>query len=345
MRVQVHVAPVLVLLASIAPALAAQNPDPAGPLRSAVSATPPLNRVRVELAGGRQLTGTLLEAEAGSLILADATGARTRVPYAGVTRYWERRRATRTGAIVGGIAGAAFGALFGMAMVGTCSVDCTNTSVTEGAVYGGLIIGVAGVGAGAAIGAALPRWSLRWTANGPTQPAAAAMPTEAAPEPLAAAATPPKARQIGELTLMALAGYGGSDPSPGSGTAGTQGALAGASVGLALRWRRLGFGFEIGAMTADQDVSFSRWIARYDLKDASRGGLVPYAIAGLGSMNWGSGDSTSALTAGVLGAGVTFGDHHRWRAEVQWNPVLEDLDPTYPSPTLVTVGAGRRFSW
>ena len=67
MRVQVHLGPVLVLLASIAPALAAQSPDSAGPLRSAVSATPPMTRVRVELAGGRQLTGTLLEAERGWL--------------------------------------------------------------------------------------------------------------------------------------------------------------------------------------------------------------------------------------------------------------------------------------
>jgi hypothetical protein len=279
--------------------------------------------------------------------MAEATGVRMRVPYAGVTRYWERRRATRTGAIVGGIAGAAFGALFGMAMVGTCSVDCTTTSVAEGAVYGGLVVGVAGIASGAAIGAALPRWSLRWKANGPTQPAAAALvpPTEALPEPAVPAASPPKARQIGEFTLLALAGYGGSDPSPASGAAGTTGALAGASGGLALRWRRLGFGFEIGAMTADQDVSFSRWIARYDLKDASRGGRVPYAIAGIGSMNWRSGDSSSALIAGAFGAGVTFGDHHQWRAEVQWNPVLENRDPSYPSPTLVTVGAGRRFSW
>ncbi len=153
---------VLLLLPLLRPPVSpAQNADSAGPLRTAVSATKPMTRVRVELRGGRRLSGTLLGVGGSSLAVEDETGASRSIPFADVTRYWDRRRAIAAGAVVGGIAGAASGAFLGMLAAGLCEYDC-HASLGEGAVIGGLLVGATGALAGGAIGAAIPRWSLRW---------------------------------------------------------------------------------------------------------------------------------------------------------------------------------------
>jgi hypothetical protein len=67
-----------------------------------------------------------------------------------------------------------------------------------------------------------------------------------------------RTREIGEFTLLALAGYGGYATTPYGG-GDTRGAVAGASASLAFRVRRLTFGPEIGGLAGESGVVSTRW--------------------------------------------------------------------------------------
>jgi len=332
-----------VLLAG-ATSLTAQATDATGPLRSAVSATKPMTRVRVELYDGRRMTGTLLDADSAALTIASDSGAHRTVPYVDVARYWDRRRAVEAGAITGGILGAGAGAFLGVLVVGLCEYDC-NGSLAGGAIVGGLAVGAAGAVAGGVVGAAIPRWSQRWHASRyrAAHGGAPAPVTEAEP-PDSAAAPPPHAREVGEVTLFALAGHGGHPVGAYPDTSDQRGVMAGLSAGLAFRLQRVTFGPELGFYDGAERLTSAQWLFRVDLADRHRTGAVPYAIAGAGANVWHTELDDVAYFTGTFGAGLTFGGRHQWRAEARWSPVLQ-YSSNGPYPTLVTAGIGRRFSW
>jgi len=331
------------------PQLAAQQVDPVGPLRTAVSATKPMTRVRVELYGGRRMTGTLLAADATGLTIESDSGPRLQVPYVDVARYWDRRRAVKAGAITGGILGAGAGAFFGMLVVGLCEYDCGTTSLTQGAIVGGLAVGAAGAVAGAVVGAAIPRWSQRWRASrylGPP-PGAGSVPVTAAPAPQGDSTHAPhqqRRREIGEVTLFGIGGYGGYPSGIYGGGSDTRGFIGGAAAALGFRMGQVAFGPQLGFLGGVDQVVEAQWIFRVDLADRRRPGSVPYVIAGAGANMWSAEFNNVAYFTGSFGAGLTFGSRHQWRTEARWQPVLQ-YSSSGPHPTLITAGIGRRFSW
>jgi hypothetical protein len=158
----------LVPLAALSAGPLRAQTDSLGTLHSAVAATPPMKRVRVEFLDGRRQEGTLYDPTASSIQLTDSTQASQPIAYGDVTRYWVQGRATGTGMITGATIGVASGALLGILGAAFSCIDgCIGGGsppylgyAVVGAALGGAVLG----GVGALIGTAFPRYHLKWRA-------------------------------------------------------------------------------------------------------------------------------------------------------------------------------------
>ena len=331
---------ILAGLLALAPAARAQQADSVA-LRQRVAALRPHTLLRFELIGGRRVTAPLLAPTDAGITLGDAAGIVATVPYGDAARLWQRRRSTRTGAIVVGLVGAGAGAFLGA--VGHALCESNNCGSAGGAVAGGaLLVGALGAGIGAIIGAAIPHWQLTWSrrAGAPAPPTAAAPGAPSAPATREQDITMTRgARHIGEASLLGVAGYGGFPSAPLS--PGHQGGLAGIELGLALRAGPIAFGPEAALMKGTQTVWTLGGMLRLDLA-ARSASARPYLLGGIGATNWGSRNYDAHLLTLTLGAGTTFARAH-WRIEGRWHPCVQNA--VDPKPVLFTLAAGRRIGF
>lgn len=116
--------------------------------------------VRLLVAGGAQLEGTLTRLDATTLEVAPRDGPRT-VPVADIQRLWVRGRSSGSGSAVGALLGAGAGAFLGD-LSRQLACDCGDatpwgergTGIAVGALVGGGI----GFLAGRLIGSGIPTW-------------------------------------------------------------------------------------------------------------------------------------------------------------------------------------------
>jgi hypothetical protein len=148
----------LLSLLIVFPALAvAQTPQP-------IPAQPPMFEVlsdsqwiRVSSTGHARREARLLEHSATEIVL-DLEPRPLRIPVTGIDTLWERRTASKTGALVGGLLGAGIGVLVATQAVEkgeTPPADYVGVFAIGGAVGGGLL--------GALVGRAFPKWHRLYT--------------------------------------------------------------------------------------------------------------------------------------------------------------------------------------
>lgn len=286
--------------------------------------------IRVEIQGRERWRGIYQASSTAGIDVADSSGTR-RAPLGEVTRLWERRRAVGAGAIVGSLLGAGGGAFLGLIVTAVCEYECNSTSQN---VFAGSLLGAAfGAGTGAIIGAAIPRWSTRYRRAG------APVPGRGAPYTNPDAPATPR-RRIGEVNVLALAGAGGFPEDPAIAQPASTGFMGGLELGLAFRAGRLALGPEGSLLRGTHHLLTIGGMIRYELGDPVTSRIVPHVTAALGAHGWTTGTEQTLLTL-TLGGGITLPEG--WRLEARWHPSVQNMDTQMPS--LVTVAAGRRFSW
>lgn len=147
----------LSLLLFLPPVSAAQTPQP-------VPAQPPLLEelsdsqwIRVSGSGQQRREARLLEHSTTEIVL-DLEPRPLRMPVTSIDTLWERRSASKTGAVIGGLVGAAVGVLVATQAVEkgeTAPADYVALFAIGGGAGGGLL--------GALVGLAVPRWHRLYT--------------------------------------------------------------------------------------------------------------------------------------------------------------------------------------
>jgi hypothetical protein len=114
--------------------------------------------------------------------------------------------------------------------------------------------------------------------------------------------------------------------------------MFGLVASLSFRAGRFGLGPEILYFDGATRVKAASGLVRLDLgrRDAR---VAPYLLVGVGGYDWGD---ENLLTV-PIGAGVSFGEDARWRAEARWHHLAHN--GSFTRPTLFTISAGRRFAW
>jgi hypothetical protein len=113
--------------------------------------------IRVYSTGHAPLEGRLLEHSATEIVL-DREPRPLRIPLTSIDTLWERRTASKTGALIGGLVGAGVGVLVATQTVEkgeTPSADWVGIFAIGGATGGGLL--------GALAGRAFPKWQRLYT--------------------------------------------------------------------------------------------------------------------------------------------------------------------------------------
>ena len=113
--------------------------------------------IRVSSTGQARREARLLEHSAAEIML-DLAPRPLRIPLASIDTLWERRTASKTGALVGGLLGAGIGVFVATQAVEkgeTPSPDYVGLFAIGGAVGGGLL--------GALVGRAFPKWHRLYT--------------------------------------------------------------------------------------------------------------------------------------------------------------------------------------
>ena len=131
------------------------QPIPAQPLM--LEALSDSQWIRVSSTGHARREARLLEYSATEIVL-DLEPRPLRIPVTGIDTLWERRTASKTGALVGGLLGAGIGVLVATQAVEkgeTPPADYVGVFAIGGAVGGGLL--------GALVGLAFPKWHRLYT--------------------------------------------------------------------------------------------------------------------------------------------------------------------------------------
>lgn len=138
---------------------AAQVPEPASTRLGALQSLRDSAWIRVaDVAHGRR-EARLLAQGSGEVVL-DLGPRPLRIPATSIDTVWERRTASRTGALVGGLLGAGLGVLIATQTAEkgeTPPADWVLVIGAGGAAGGGLL--------GALVGTAFPRWDRRYPAR------------------------------------------------------------------------------------------------------------------------------------------------------------------------------------
>jgi hypothetical protein len=154
MDTQVRLLSLLILF----PALAmAQTPQPIPAQPSMFEVLSDSQWLRVSRTGHARREARLLEHSATEIVL-DLEPRPLRIPATSIDTLWERRTASKTGALVGGLLGAGIGVLVATQAVEkgeTPSAGYVGVFAIGGAVGGGLL--------GALLGRAFPKWYRLYT--------------------------------------------------------------------------------------------------------------------------------------------------------------------------------------
>ena len=135
----------------------AQTPQPIPAQPSMFEVLSDSQWIRVSSTGHARREARLLEYSATEIVL-DLEPRPLRIPVTGIDTLWERRTASKTGALVGGLLGAGIGVLVATQAVEkgeTPPADYVGVFAIGGAVGGGLL--------GALVGRAFPKWHRLYT--------------------------------------------------------------------------------------------------------------------------------------------------------------------------------------
>jgi hypothetical protein len=154
MNKQVRLLALLIVFPSLA---VAQTPQPIPAQPSLFEVLSDSQWIRVSSTGQGRREARLLEHSATEIML-DLEPHPLRIPATSIDTLWERRTASKTGALVGGLLGAGIGVLVAPRTVEkgeTPSAEYVALFAIGGAVGGGLL--------GALVGRAFPQWHRRYT--------------------------------------------------------------------------------------------------------------------------------------------------------------------------------------
>jgi hypothetical protein len=135
----------------------AQTPQPIPAQPSMFEVLSDSQWIRVSSTGHARREARLLEHSATEIVL-DLEPRPLRIPVTGIDTLWERRTASKTGALVGGLLAAGIGVLVATQAVEkgeTPPADYVGVFAIGGAVGGGLL--------GALVGRAFPKWHRLYT--------------------------------------------------------------------------------------------------------------------------------------------------------------------------------------